>query len=119
MFRMSFRIRRARAMASLTQAELARRLGVQRSAVTQWERDNGTRPNVAHLVQIACETRVAFEWLATGRGSSQMENGALDVALIVQDYAHDELESRVLFGLRRVATRRREAVVKIIELLAI
>jgi transcriptional regulator with XRE-family HTH domain len=119
MFSMSSRIRRARTLASLTQAELARRLGVQRSAVTQWERDAGTHPSVSHLAQIACETRVGFEWLATGRGESQHDSDSLDVALIVQDYARDELESRALIGLRRVNSRKREAVVKVIELLSL
>ncbi|MBF6023541.1 helix-turn-helix domain-containing protein [Lysobacter niastensis] len=118
MFSMSSRIRRARVSAGLTQAELARRLGVQRSAVTQWERDSGTHPSVAHLAQIACETGVHFEWLATGRGESQPSPGALETALTAQDYARDELESRALIGLRRVNSRRREAVVKVIELLA-
>lgn len=117
MFSMSSRIRRARVAARLTQTELASRLGVQRSAVTQWERDGGTHPSVAHLAQTACETRVHFEWLATGRGESQPSLGALDMALTAQDYARDELESRALIGLRRVNSRRREAVVKIIELL--
>lgn len=118
MFSMSSRIRRARTRASLTQAELARRLGVQRSAVTQWERDHGTHPSVVHMAQIASETQVCFEWLATGRGECKPEEGALDCALKVQDYAQDELESRALMGLRRVSMRKREAVVKMIELIA-
>ncbi|MDR7136023.1 transcriptional regulator with XRE-family HTH domain [Lysobacter niastensis] len=119
MFSMASRIRRARTMAALTQTELARRLGVQRSAVTQWERDHGTSPSVGHLAQIACETKVNFEWLATGRGESVPEPGAFDMAVVVQDYARDELESRALIGLRRVAPRKREAVVKVIELLSL
>ena len=118
MFSMPARIRRARTMASLTQAELARRLGVQRSAVTQWERDNGTHPSVMHMTQIASETSVGFEWLATGRGACRPDEGAFDCAVIVQDYALDELESRALVGLRRVSPRTREAAVKLIELMS-
>jgi len=118
MFSMSLRIRQARVAARLSQAELARRLAVQRSAVTQWERDSGTHPSTAHLAQIACETGVHFEWLATGRGESKPCDGALDVVVVTEDYARDELESRALTGLRRVKGRRREAVVKVIEMLA-
>lgn len=115
---MSSRIRRARTLASLTQSELARRVGVERSAVTQWERERGTSPSVSHLVQIACETAVCFEWLATGRGPSRPETGTFDVAVMIQDYARDELESQVLIGLRRMASRKKEAAAKIIELLS-
>ncbi|MBU8975458.1 helix-turn-helix domain-containing protein [Lysobacter sp. MMG2] len=118
MYSMSSRIRRSRVAARLTQAELARRLGVQRSAVTQWERDAGTHPSVAHLAQIACETQVYFEWLATGRGESHPEAGALDTAVTMQDYARDDVESRALESLRRVSGHKREAVVRVIELLA-
>lgn len=117
MFAMSSRIRQARVAVRLSQAELARRLAVQRSAVTQWERDSGTHPSTAHLAQIACETGVHFEWLATGRGEARPWDGSLDVAVATGDYARDELESRALTGLRRVNGRRREAVVKIIEML--
>lgn len=119
MLSMPTRIRRARNMASLTQAELARRLGVQRSAVTQWECDNGTHPSVVHLAEVAAEANVCFEWLATGRGPCRPEEGMFDCAVIMQDYALNDLESRALVGLRRVPARKREAAVKIIELMSV
>nr|WP_257608158.1 helix-turn-helix transcriptional regulator [Xanthomonas citri] len=78
---LSARIRRARALAAISQAELAKRVGVQRSAVTQWECTAGTTPSVGHLIQIACETAVCFEWLATGRGPSRAQEGLLDAAV--------------------------------------
>ncbi|BCT93143.1 hypothetical protein LYSHEL_21660 [Lysobacter helvus] len=112
------RIRHARTKATLTQTELARRLGVQRSAVTQWERSAGTTPSVSHLSQIASETRVCFEWLATGRGPPSPIDGTFDEAVVLNDYAHDELEGRVLAALRRVGGRRRETVVRVVELLS-
>ncbi len=118
MFAIPTRIRRARTHSRLTQAELGRRLGVQRSAVTQWEREGGTTPNVCHLTQIACETGVCFEWLATGRGQFKPDDGAFDNAVIVEDFARDELESRILQGLRRVPDRKREALVRVVELLS-
>ena len=112
------RIRRARVAAGLTQSELARRLGIQRSAVTQWERAGGTSPSLGHLASIACETGVTFEWLATGRGAAQPEEGAFDIALVPDDYARDELETRMLAAFRRIPGRRREAAVKVVELIA-
>lgn len=119
MFSMPSRIRRARILARLTQAELARRLGVQRSAVTQWECDGGTHPSVVHLAAIASETRVCFEWLATGRGECQPADGTLDTAVTIQDFARDDLESRALLSLRRVSRQKRETVVRVIELFAL
>ena len=118
MIAMSMRIRRARLQAGLTQLELARRLGVQRSAVTQWERDKGTVPSVNHLAQLASETMVCFEWIATGRGPSKPEPDAFSTALVDQDFARDEIESRALLALRRISGRKRENFVLILEMLA-
>ena len=115
---MSSRVRRARTLVAISQAELARRLGVDRSSVTQWEQPQGTRPSVDHLAQIAIETGVCFEWLATGRGPSQPEDGRYETALVVEDYARDAMESRALTALRRLSTRRRAVAVQIIELLS-
>jgi hypothetical protein len=88
-----------------------------RSSVTQWESTRGTSPNVDHLAQIAKETAVCFEWLATGRGPSRPEAGAFDVALVVEDYVRDEMESRVLAAMRRMTVRKKETLVLIVELL--
>lgn len=63
------RILRARRHVGLTQQQLAERIGVQRSAVAQWERLHGTRPASARLVAVALVTGVNFDWLATGRGN--------------------------------------------------
>jgi transcriptional regulator with XRE-family HTH domain len=117
MFSLCDRIRRARAIARLTQAELARRLGVNRSAVTQWEHAGGTTPSVAHLSRIATEANVCFEWLATGRGPCRPGDGAFDSALVLDDFARDDLESRLLSGARRVSPHKREALLRIVELL--
>jgi transcriptional regulator with XRE-family HTH domain len=118
MISMPSRVRRARTKAALSQSELARRIGVKRSAVTQWECVHGTTPSVDHMIQIASETGVCFEWLATGRGPNCPDSGGFEVALIMHDFAQDELESRVLTGLRRLPGRKREAAAQIIELLS-
>lgn len=118
MVSMSTRIRRARTLTSLSQAELARRVGVERSAVTQWERPQGTTPSVNHLAQIALETGVCFEWLATGRGPNKPEPGVFDEALVLEDFARDAVESRALAALRRLSARKRTVAVQIIELIS-
>ena len=115
---MSTRIRRARAIAGITQGELARRLGIHRSAVTQWERLSGTSPSVQHLTQIACETAVCFEWLATGRGPTQPEPSTFAEAVVMKDFARDEMESQVLEALRRVTRKRRDMIVTVVEVLS-
>jgi transcriptional regulator with XRE-family HTH domain len=114
---MPVRVRRARTAAGFSQAELARRVGVERSAVTQWERAQGTTPSVAHLAKIAIETSVCFEWLATGRGPSSPEPGAFDAGVMLDDFVRDALESRALSALRRLGTRRKETAVRILELI--
>jgi transcriptional regulator with XRE-family HTH domain len=118
MLQLRSRIRRARARSALTQAELAKRLGVKRSAVSQWEAAAGTTPSVAHLTQIACETGVCFEWLATGRGPEVVGPEVFESPVLLMDYAQDELESTGLAALRQMSPHKKQVAVSIIELLA-
>lgn len=117
MVTLPMRIRRARSLSRITQAELARRLDVKRSAVSQWESAHGTTPSVPHLIRIAVETGTCFEWLATGRGPSRLEHDVSD-ALVLKDFAQDELESRGLFALGRLSREKKRVAVTIIELLS-
>lgn len=117
MIALASRIRKARTLATLSQAELARRVGVKRSAVTQWEHPAGTTPSVEHLIQIALETGVQFEWLATGRGPSRSTEEPAP-AVMVEDYARDEHESQVLTSLRRLPSARRRIALEILAVLA-
>jgi len=109
------RMRHARRLAGLTQAELASRLGVGPSAVAQWELPNGTAPTVSHLAEVAVLCNVSFEWLATGRGAptgaSDTEVAAIDASQI----ALDPLEDRLLLAFRRTPARKREAIVRWLE----
>lgn len=62
------RIKQIRNKMQLTQHEFAAILGgVSRGAVGNWERDQGIKEENIEL--IAAKTGVAYEWLATGRGS--------------------------------------------------
>ena len=115
---MPARIRRARALSGLSQAELARRVGVERSAVSQWETPAGTTPSSQHVADIAIAAGVCYEWLATGRGATQPEPGKFDQAVVEDDFARDALETRVLAAIRRLRPRRRQLAIQILELMA-
>lgn len=98
------RIKDSRKVARLTQAELARRIGVQPSAVAQWESTRGTAPTVQNLIKIATVTSVSFEWLATGRGSSRRRVHVDSTAIRVDDFAHNEFEEQMLMLARQLPT---------------
>lgn len=114
---LSPRIRKARTRAALSQSQLARLIGVKRSAVTQWESPVGTLPSMEHLIAIAVHTGVNFEWIATGRGDSAC---ALEFqpAVIVDDYAMDALESRALTLLRNLPAMRKGIAIRLLDALA-
>ena len=118
MYTMSTRILRARRLANLTQALLATKVGVHRSAVAQWEQPDGTSPSVHHLQQIATLTGVYFEWLATGRGSMRPTSGEFDPTIDMLDFAQTEFECRILECARRLSTKNQKIACGILELLA-
>lgn len=107
MFSMSDRIRQCRHTAHLSQADLALKVGVRRSAVAQWERAGGTSPSVSHMALLAISTGASFEWIATGRGAMHSPDRDLDPSVIVTDFARDEIESKALDLIRRLPTRTR------------
>lgn len=117
MLAMALRLRQARVSASLSQAQLASQVGIQRSAVAQWERTDGTLPKLQHLVQVALFTGVSFEWLATGRGTRRLDTAEADAAVILRDFAQDELETRTLELMRCLPRSKRHLACSILELL--
>ncbi len=109
--RLCDRVRIARTLAKMTKAELARRIGVCLSAAVQWEHPRGTSPTVANLVRIATICGVAFEWLATGRGSPNLADALNTPAIGDQDI---DFEIRLLQAARGVPRERREVVVEFV-----
>jgi transcriptional regulator with XRE-family HTH domain len=101
------RIRQARRGVALTQEALARLVGVNRSAVAQWERKGGCRPTSHNLAQIALVTHVSFDWLATGRG--KMANGEPEGG----DCAV-ELEARLVAAFRAMTPAGQRALVDLL-----
>lgn len=110
------RIRRARALAGLTQQGLAERIGVQRGAVAQWESPTGCMPSMDHLVAIAVTTGTSLEWLGTGRGEPR--KGLEEVPAGADHIAQDETEVQCLRSLRRMPRRLREQVLSVLAAIA-
>lgn len=114
------RIRLARRHAGLSQAALASVVGVQRSAVSHWEANNGKHPSVTHMRELALACGVQFEWLATGRGRMNLSSEtALDsVAAADALLVEDPLEQRLILAFRDAPTRSRAPLVEVVEQLA-
>jgi transcriptional regulator with XRE-family HTH domain len=112
------RIRRARSLSRTSQLELAKAVGVQRSAVAQWERADGSRPSMHHLLAIATTTGVCLEWLGTGRGQMHPAENAWTLAVRSADYAQDDIEEECLNSLRQLPFQLRKQLVATISLMA-
>lgn len=111
--RLPDRVRYARRLAGLSQAALAKEIGVGPSAVAQWELPSGTSPTIEHLAHLAVRSGVAFEWLATGRGASIAVPAAAAEAVAAP--ARDSAEDRLLATFRRLPRRRRDALLRWLE----
>ncbi|MDZ4349696.1 MAG: helix-turn-helix domain-containing protein [Xanthomonadaceae bacterium] len=103
------RIRNARRRARLSQAALAARIGVDRSAVSHWERGHGNLPSSANLLALANITGVRVEWLLHGVGSATPSVGREydELVPIHEDYARDEEEEYLLRGYRQLSVKDR------------
>ncbi len=115
------RIRNVRLTSGLSQAALAEKIGVQRSAVAQWEMANGSRPTVENLGKIATITSVRFEWLATGRGNrtlTENEDHSLDQEVQLMYVAGNDLEIRTLVALRKLSLQECNAITELAESLS-
>lgn len=115
---MTTRIRQARRRVAYSQTELAVKVGVNRSAVAQWERPGGSTPTSSNLSKIAVITSVHYEWLATGRGQmcvAARDDAAETPALELQFYAHDGIEERVLQGLRKLEYWQTLTIAELVE----
>lgn len=115
------RIRLARRQAGLSQAQLAQKVGVRRSAVSHWESVEGKNPSVNHLRAIATVTQVQFEWLATGRGAMQVSvEQALDSvaaadAMVIEDGA----EMRLIRAFRALPASARVMLLELAGMLTV
>ncbi len=105
------RIRAARQAAGLTQADLARAVGVSRSAVAQWETDRSGQVG-GNLARIARVLGTAVEYLLTGQqpaGGGPMAVHATEFALLRLYRACSEDDQAFLLRTARHLARAREA----------
>jgi transcriptional regulator with XRE-family HTH domain len=115
------RIRQARLTSGFSQLALAEKIGIQRSAVAQWERVDGSRPTVENLCKLATITSVRFEWLATGRGNrtlTEVEDHSLGQEVQLMYLASTDLELRTLKALRKLTLHEANAITELAESLA-
>ena len=108
----STRILSARMKASLTQAQLAQRLGIHRSAVAQWELGS-TNPSLMHLTQIADIVGVRLDWLATGRGVARGGQTTLRSRSAIGQ-ARNEFETQCLLSFRRIPSHKHPLVFQLL-----
>lgn len=113
------RVRLARRHAGLSQSQLAKQVGVQRSAVSQWESMELKFPSLMHLQATAVVTGVSFEWLATGRGRMLLDRDAAfeGTPAVEGILVEDPLECRLVRAFRRAPANARVGWVEVVEAL--
>lgn len=111
---LNVRIRTARVRAGLSQAQMAKALGVGRSAVANWECADRVSPHSSRLAHIALLTKVSYEWLATGRGTSELKQEGLPA--VDAEMVEDRLERRLLQAYRIAPAPIRRALLQFAEL---
>ena len=72
------RIESARKRAGLSQAQLARRMGIERQSVQQWEHGE-TAPRQSRLTKLAQVLGVEAQWLLMGETDGQIEDVELGI----------------------------------------
>ncbi|SMN15363.1 hypothetical protein CRYPA_1411 [uncultured Candidatus Thioglobus sp.] len=84
---LAIRIKKFRQLRGLSQKELARKIGVTSSAISQYESSSSfnSEPSVKNLRKISQEFNISFEWLATGRGLQNIEEYLIDVTDIYEN----------------------------------
>ncbi len=109
------RIKDSRERKTLSQSELARRLGVSQPTVSDWE--NGkTEPSVDNLRTLAIELDVWFEWIATGRGARDFAPALQEPRSeyrVERALPADELQLQAVY--RKLSPARREALLAFLQ----
>lgn len=111
------RIRKMRDVLGIKGTELAKRVGVTRGAVGNWELGQGIKRE--NLQKIAAEFKVSFEWLALNRGEMRptvplssldqlVEEAARELGEEEADLLREDLE-REIHRRRAMAERIRHA----------
>lgn len=109
------RIRLARRKAGHSQQALAQLLGVKRSAVANWEGVNGASPCGANLERLAEVLKVAYEWLATGRGEMRLPPHYHEAAVLDVELIESPVERRLLEAWRALPLKPRVLFLELAE----
>jgi transcriptional regulator with XRE-family HTH domain len=88
------RMKLALELAEMTQAELARAIGVSKSAVNKWCSDTAheSPAHAGHLRAAAQVMRVDFIWLVDGSGEPRPKQRLTTISLEAEDLARQLLE---------------------------
>ncbi|MEX0305455.1 MAG: helix-turn-helix domain-containing protein [Leisingera sp.] len=97
------RVAAAREAAGMSQAQLARRLGIKKATLTGWEQDL-SEPRANKLTMLAGVLNVSMSWLLTGEGEGMSEPASGDVDL--GDFSSILKELRELRGEMRTNAER-------------
>ena len=92
------RLAAARDAASLSQAQLGKRLGVKRSTIENWE-DDRAEPRANRLQMLAGVLNVSLVWLMTGEGDGpvyEVENEGAGAAEALRELGEIRAEMRRL-----------------------
>ncbi|EWS77102.1 helix-turn-helix transcriptional regulator [Xylella taiwanensis] len=102
-------------MSGLTQEALAGELGVSRSAVAQWEMEQGTAPSVENLIRLARRSGLSFEYLATGRGEPYYGPSVSAIAEPVPAYQKfDPQQKQLLEQFAKLTPRQRHGLLELL-----
>ncbi|WP_424984580.1 helix-turn-helix domain-containing protein [Microbulbifer sp. S227A] len=102
------RVAGAREAADMSQAELARRLGIKKSTLIGWE-DDISEPRANRLSMLAGVLNVSIKWLLTGEGEGP---AAPDELTVGDDFAGVLAELREIRAVMRTNAERAARVEK-------
>jgi transcriptional regulator with XRE-family HTH domain len=110
------RIRRARKLLGLSQAELSRSMKVHRSCVGHWEGLHNANPGPDRLAELAVVLGVSYEWLGTGRGPMKLGHDPVDdIPAAYGRLVNDADALRMLHAWENMPVRARNALLELAE----
>lgn len=98
-----------------SQEALAAKLGVKRSAVSNWEAVGGASPSGVNLERLAAVLEVSFEWLATGRGEMKLPSHWHEVPAADAELVENPFERRLLKAWRALPAKPRILFLELVE----
>lgn len=108
------RVAGAREAAGMTQAQMARRLGIKKATVASWEEDL-SEPRANRLSMMAGLLNVSIMWLITGEGEGM--EAPVDAGSGAFDLAEVTAELRAIRGEMRASAERASRLEKRLRLM--